>query len=70
MTVLVKFQIEIRFFIEMYGNSKLSMTSCPPSSDRVIESEVFTTPIIVPLENLKFEFHFDYGKTVFQLDET
>ena len=30
MTVLVKFQIEIRFSIELYGNSKLSMTSCPP----------------------------------------
>ena len=25
---LVKFQIEIRFFIELHGNSKLSMTSC------------------------------------------
>ena len=32
MTVLVKFQIEIRFSIELHGNSKLSMTSCPPSS--------------------------------------
>ena len=32
MTVLVKLQIEIRFSIELYGNSKLSMTSCPPSS--------------------------------------
>ena len=28
-----KFQIEIQFFIELHGNSKLSMTSCPPSSD-------------------------------------
>ena len=26
------FQIEIRFHIELHGNSKLSMTSCPPSS--------------------------------------
>ena len=33
-TVIVKFQIEIRFFIELHGNSNLSMTSCPPSSDR------------------------------------
>ena len=32
MTVLVKFQIEIRFSIELHGNSKLSLTSCPPSS--------------------------------------
>ena len=32
MTVLVKFQIKIRFSIELHGNSKLSMTSCPPSS--------------------------------------
>ena len=32
MTVLVKFQMEIRFSIELHGNSKLSMTSCPPSS--------------------------------------
>ena len=29
MTVWVKFQIESRFSIELYGNSKLSMTSCP-----------------------------------------
>ena len=36
MTVLVKFQIEIRFSIELHGNSKLSMTSCPPSSGRDI----------------------------------
>ena len=29
----MKFQIEIRFFIELHlhGNSKLLMTSCPPS---------------------------------------
>ena len=33
MTVLVKFQMEIRFSIELHGNSKLSMTSCPPSSE-------------------------------------
>ena len=26
MTVLVKFQIEIGFFTELHGNSKLSMT--------------------------------------------
>ena len=32
MTVLLKFQIEIRFFIELHGNSKLSMTSCPTTS--------------------------------------
>ena len=32
MTVLVKFHIETRFFIELHGNSKLSMISCPPSS--------------------------------------
>ena len=32
MAVLVKFQIEMGFFIELQGNSKLSMTSCPPSS--------------------------------------
>ena len=32
MTVLVKFQIEISFSIELHGNSKLSMTSCPPLS--------------------------------------
>ena len=31
MTVSVKFQMEIRFSIELHGNSKLSMTSCPPS---------------------------------------
>ena len=31
-TVLVKFQIKIRFSIELHGNSKLSMTSCPSSS--------------------------------------
>ena len=31
MTVLVKIQIEIRFFIEFHGNSKL-LKSCPPSS--------------------------------------
>ena len=31
MTVLVKFQIKNRFSIELHGNSKLSMTSCPPS---------------------------------------
>ena len=35
MTVLVKFQIEIRFSIELHGNSKLSMTSCPPSSEKI-----------------------------------
>ena len=35
MTVLVKFHIEIRFSIELHGNSKLSMTSCPSSSDAV-----------------------------------
>ena len=29
----MKFQIKIRFSIELRGNSKLSMTSCPPSSD-------------------------------------
>ena len=34
MTVLVKFQIEIRFSIELHENSKLSMTSCPPSSGK------------------------------------
>ena len=28
----MKFQIEIRFSVELHGNSKLSMTSCPPSS--------------------------------------
>ena len=33
MTVAEKFQIKIRFSIELHGNSKLSMTSCPPSSD-------------------------------------
>ena len=33
LTVLEKFQIEIRFFIELHGNSKLS-TSLPPSSDQ------------------------------------
>ena len=32
MTVLLKFQIEISFSIELHGNSKLLMTSCPPSS--------------------------------------
>ena len=32
MTVLLKFQMEIRFSIELHGNSKLSMTTCPPSS--------------------------------------
>ena len=32
MTVFVTFQIEIRFSTELHGNSKLSMTSCPPSS--------------------------------------
>ena len=26
----VKFWIEMRFFFELHGNSKLSMTSCPP----------------------------------------
>ena len=30
---IVTFQIEIRFFIELHGSSKLSMTSCPPSSE-------------------------------------
>ena len=34
MTVLVKFQIEIRFSIELHGYSKLSMMSYPPSSDK------------------------------------
>ena len=29
---LVKLHIEIRFFTQLHGNSKLSMTSCPPSS--------------------------------------
>ena len=33
MTVLVKFQIEIVFSIELHGNSKLLMMLCPPSSD-------------------------------------
>ena len=32
MTVIVKYQIGIRFSIELYRNSKLSMASCPPSS--------------------------------------
>ena len=32
MPVLVKFHVEIRFSIEFIGNSKLLMTSCPPSS--------------------------------------
>ena len=36
MTVLMKFQIKIRFSIELHGNSKLSMTSCPPSSGLTI----------------------------------
>ena len=36
MTVLVKFQIEIRFIIDFHGNWKLSMTSCPPSSGSII----------------------------------
>ena len=36
MTVLVKFQIEIRFSIELHGNSNLSMTSCPPSSGPIV----------------------------------
>ena len=40
MTVLVKFQIEIRFSIELHGNSKLSMTSCPPSSGHNEEPEI------------------------------
>ena len=39
MTILVKFQIEIRFSIELHGNSKLSMTSCPPSSGFVVLEE-------------------------------
>ena len=41
MTVLVKIQIRIRFFIELHGNSKLSMTSCPPSS--VLKFDVYAT---------------------------
>ena len=43
MTVLVKFQIEIRFSIESHWNSKLSMTPCPPSSG-VLSSVVFDAP--------------------------
>ena len=35
MTVLVKFQIEIRFSLNLHGNTKLSMTSNPPSSAAV-----------------------------------
>ena len=40
MTVLVKFQMEIRFSIELHGNSKLSMTSCPPSSGYLLKNVI------------------------------
>ena len=46
MTVLVKFQIKIRFSIELHGNSKLSMTSCPPSSGYV-DTHVYHLKLIV-----------------------
>ena len=44
MTVVVKFQIEIRCFIELHGNSKLSMASCLPSSGSIL-TKISVTPV-------------------------
>ena len=43
MTVLVKFQIEIRFFIELRGNSNLSVTSCPPRVHHHLKTGYYKT---------------------------
>ena len=51
-TVLVKFQIEITFSIELHGNSKLSMTSCPPSSGRC-EGAIDSALLLMPQSHLE-----------------